>query len=133
MASDYERNWLEAGFSTQKDGIHHLAMGLLSCFAMKLDVQKVDREDVQTFSNMDSIRPQNLFRWRSWPSPQVITTSGVGAARIIITDRMDLATSLVHEHFANVILSEASFSKIHYVVTSLEKIQCFTKVHNSYG
>jgi len=158
IASDYERNWREAGFSVQRDGLHHLAMGLLSCFTLELDVQQVERFDLHTFKHSNRVNPNNLLRWRIWPSPQVITTVSLGTNQIIFTERMDLATTLVHEHFSNVVLQRLGnfeyprsdyktphaklpsirtgyhgfYVKVHYVVISIKEIQCFTKVHNKH-
>jgi hypothetical protein len=158
LASDYERNWRESGFSIQRDGLHNLALGLLSCFTLELDVQQVDRFDIHTFKHSSRVNPHNLLRWRTWPSPQVVTTVSLGTTQIIFTERMDSAVSLVHEHFANVVLKDIGqfvykrsdyktpqarlpiirrgyngfYVKVHYVVTSVKEIQCFTKVHSKH-
>ncbi|KAH4612139.1 hypothetical protein HBI73_021320 [Parastagonospora nodorum] len=142
FASDYESNWRTSGLTIERYGVHSLAMGILSCFTMKFDMQKLSAPPDKQFPYLARSDFSDLLRWRVWPSPQVVSTVSFGETQIIFTERMDLAMSLVHEHF-NTIVTGQIFgeskeshrrhrrvrcnSKIHYIVTSIREIQYFTK------
>jgi hypothetical protein len=155
MATDYEHNWRSSGLTVQRHGLHHLAMGILSCFTLNFEVRKVVGINLHLHPYMNSVSANSLIRWRTWSSPQVVTTVCLGALQIIFTEWMDLATSLVHEHFASKVLNdldrfrygnsplrhttdstEPSYGynpfhvKVHYIVTSIREIQYFTKTYS---
>jgi hypothetical protein len=137
FASDYEQNWRASGLTIERYGLHHLAMGILSCFTMNFNVRKLSARQRQDASNVARSDLRDLVRWRAWPSPQVIPTVSLGATQIIFTERMDLATQMVHEHFNSVVMDHPYLIRhnkhrlchltIHYVVTSIQEIQYFTK------
>jgi len=146
MVTDYEHNWRGSGLTVERYGMHHLAMGILSCFTLNFEVQKIGWRNTHLHPYLTRVRSSNLLRWRVWPSPQVLTTVSLGATQVIFTERMDLATSMVHEHFATLVLGDLYnlahelgveesgntpfYVKVQYVVTSLREIQCFSKVHS---
>jgi hypothetical protein len=155
MATDYEHNWRSSGLTVQRHGLHHLAMGILSCFTLNFEVRKVVGRNLHLHPYMNSVDANSLIRWRAWPSPQVVTTVNLGVTQVVFTERMDLATSLVHEHFANEILNDLHgfryddsspehaartteptykyypfYVKVHYIVTSIREIQYFTKTYS---
>lgn len=135
LASDYEHNWRSSGLTIQRYGLHHLAMGILSCFTMNFHVRTVAASHRQPSIAWNDFR--DLLRWRVWPSPQVVPTVSFGSTQIIFTERMDLATSLVHEHFNSVVMDQPYLTShnrhrlcdltMHYVVTSIQELQYFTK------
>jgi hypothetical protein len=137
FASDYEKNWRASGLTIERYGLHHLAMGILSCFTMNFNVWTFPAGQRQGLSNIARSGLRDLVRWRVWPCPQVVPTVTFGATQIIFTDRMDLATQLVHEHFNGVVMDHPYLIRhnkhrlchltIHYVVTSIQEIQYFTK------
>jgi hypothetical protein len=154
MATDYEHNWRMSGLAVESHGLNHLAMGILSCFTLNFEVRKVIGLNLHLHPFVNSVSASNFIQWRTWPNPQVIPTVNLGATQVIFTERMDLATSLVHEHFANIILHDLEdyrfetttledtgvivesgpdynpfYVKVHYIVTSLREIQYFTKTH----
>ncbi|KAF2033994.1 hypothetical protein EK21DRAFT_57514, partial [Setomelanomma holmii] len=153
LASDYEHNWRESGLHVQRYGLHPLAMGVLSCFTLNFRVQKICSNNLHL--NPYRTRPDlnGLLKWRTWPSPQVVSTLSLGSTQIIITERMNLALSLVYEHFSDTILGGLtnqhndhyegevqamlpemdccqSYVKIHYIVTSIREIQYFELTWN---
>jgi hypothetical protein len=154
MATDYEHNWRMSGLAVESHGLNHLAMGILSCFTLNFEVRKVIGLNLHLHPFVNSVSASNFIQWRTWPSPQAIPTVSLGATQVMFTERMDLATSLVHEHFANIVLHDFEvyryeitrqtdtgvvvdvvhddtlfYVKVHYIVTSLKEIQYFTKTH----
>jgi hypothetical protein len=150
LASDYEYNWQSAGLTNERYGLHCLAMGILSCFTLNVSVQEISPRNMRRHPYFTRPDPSNMLQWRQWPSPQVIPTVSLGKTQIIFTERMDLAVSLVHDHFNNMIVRQLDIlasdfdfreairtairtgawwltNKIHYIVTSIREIQYFTK------
>lgn len=146
FASDYESNWRTSGLTVERYGLHSLAMGILSCFTMNFDMQKLSAHLDKRFPYLARSEYSDLLRWRVWPSPQVVSTVSFGETQIIFTERMDLAMSLVHEHFNTVVTAQIfgeskeshkrhrrvrCNSKVCYIVTSIREIQHFTKTLNT--
>lgn len=139
LAKDYEYNWRSSGFTAERDGLHHLAMGILSCFTLNIDPDKIEPEGfAQDEWCAKWVDPGNFLCWRTWPHQQIITTISMGETQIIFTTRMDQAMMLVHEHFSSNILGQfgragsyanrlhnSCQSELLYIVTSISKIQCF--------
>jgi hypothetical protein len=158
MATDYEHSWRMFGLAIESHGLNHFAMGILSCFTLNFEVRKVIGLNLHLHPFVNSVSASNFIRWRTWPSPQVVTTVNFGSTQVMFTEQMDLAASLVHEHFAIIILHDLEpyrfettrrtdtgvvvdvvhdytpfHVKVHYVVTSLREIQYFTKTHAIHG
>lgn len=155
LATAYEHNWRVSGLTIEQDGLHHLAMGVLSCSILNLEVQKIVSMNLLLNVYLICVNPKNFVRWRTRPSPHLIMTISLGVDQIIFTERRDLATSMVHEYFASLIIGGLQSSryaqsdsgreltdnsidgegrlisfptKVYYVVTSIREIQCFTKL-----
>jgi hypothetical protein len=103
LSSDYERNWQSAGLTTDRYGIHCLAMGILSCFTLNVSIREIPRRLIHRHPYLVQTDPSNMLQWRQWPSPQVISTVNLGKTQIMFTERIDLAVSLVDEHFDDMI------------------------------
>jgi hypothetical protein len=142
LASDYERTWRTAGLTIKRYGLHPLAMGILSCLTMNFDMRKISAAHQKQHPDVAQFNFSDLLRWRAWPGAQVVSTVSFGETQVIFTERMDLATSLVHEHFNTMITSQPfgvtrdSHKRhrrlrcnitVHYIVTSIREIQYFTK------
>jgi hypothetical protein len=149
LATDYEHNWRISNLTTERYGLHCLAMGILSCFTLNVSIQEIPTWLLRRYCYLERPDPSNMLRWRTWPSPQVISTVSLGNTQIIFTERMDLAVSLVHDHFNEMILRQLDqtsdfdyreaiqrairrgmwwlTNEIHYVVTSIREIQYITK------
>jgi hypothetical protein len=139
LVKDYEHNWRTSGFTIERDGLHHLAMGILSCFTLNFSVQKIASLNPHLNPRQACVEPSNLLRWRVWPSPPVVSTVSFGATQVIFTERMDLATMHVNEHFASEVVGDGLSGmwdvpyegpecyKVNYIVTSLKQIQYFTR------
>lgn len=141
LASDYERNWRETGLTIERDGLHQLATGLLSCFTLTFRVQKIDARAVHLAPYIEQPNPSSLLRWRAWPSPPVVSIVSLGYTQIIFTEDMCQAMTLVQEHFASEIMCQDDphylgryydqrkryqFDvTVHYIVTSIREIQYF--------
>ncbi|KAH7066827.1 hypothetical protein BKA63DRAFT_523242 [Paraphoma chrysanthemicola] len=147
LAADYEHNWRSSGLTVDRYGLHPLAMGILSCFTLNITVQKVAAINLPNWTYRTRTDHNNMLKWRTWPD-NVVTTVSLGSTQVIVTQRMDLAISLVHEHFSNVVWKEympkrehdlhrqdrdsyppldnrQTHVEIQYVVTSIRLIQCF--------
>jgi hypothetical protein len=149
LASDYEHNWRSTGLTTERYGLHCLAMGILSCFTLNISSQEIPCKLLRRRLYCTRPDPSNMLQWRQWPSPQVVPTVSLGKTQIIFTERMDLAVSLVHDHFNDLIARQLGHiedhdfremiqtatrngawwltNEIHYIVTSVREIQYFTR------
>jgi hypothetical protein len=106
LAADYEHNWRSSGLTVNRYGLQPLAMGVLSCFTLNFTVQKVAALSLHLWPYRSRSDHNGLLKWRTWPSPHVITTVSLGPTQVIVTDRMDLAISLVHEHISIIMMKE---------------------------
>ncbi|KAF2874050.1 hypothetical protein BDV95DRAFT_320326 [Massariosphaeria phaeospora] len=131
LVSDYHNNWTTAGFTTEDYGLQHLAMGILSCFTLNFTTQAVCSENLHLPSYRDRASPENLLRWRVWPTPPITPAVSLGSTHILFTDRMEEATSLVYEHFTSRVLSTKTSNPLAieaiYIITSLSELQYFRK------
>ncbi|KAH7081088.1 hypothetical protein FB567DRAFT_532434 [Paraphoma chrysanthemicola] len=147
FATDYERNWQTSSLTDDRYGLHPLALGILSCFTLNITTQKVAAANLHMYKYRVRADHNNLLKWRTWPS-NIVTTVSLGSTQVIVTKRMDLATSLVHEHFSELVWDDYfprykhdfydrvpdnfpplnrrhTYVEVQYVVTSIRQIQCF--------
>jgi hypothetical protein len=151
LSTEYKLNWQSADLTTDRCGIHCLAMGILSC--LNVSIQKISRRLLHQQRYLIRPDPSNMLQWRQWPSPQVISTVSLGKTQIIFPERIDLAVSLVDEHLDDMIARQSDeiygfdnrvliqnamqqnarwlTNKIHYAVTSIREIQYFTKTYGA--
>lgn len=64
FASDYESNWRTSGLTVERYGLHSLAMGILSCFTMNFDMQKLSAHLDKRFPYLARSEYSDLLRWR---------------------------------------------------------------------
>ncbi|KAF1844224.1 uncharacterized protein K460DRAFT_388097 [Cucurbitaria berberidis CBS 394.84] len=150
LAHDYEVNWRTSKFTTESYGLQQLANGILSCFTLNFRTQEIFPAERNVSLFRFPVDVGNLLRWRTWPSPPVVSTVSVGDTHILLTERIDEAMTLVNEHFASVCKSlylrahgrATDHVKTHgwpcfhsdtdgcttqYIVTTIREIQYFRK------